>query len=215
TDDPHGVLQLLQLPLLETLMLSGSAGRKLHPPEFTSLLPIIHKFASVTRFSFYFGLNMAEQNPLIEIVKVLPNLTALDARIRGGEGNWGVEFFSSLASSPFFASQLSSLSLHEEDCDINISLATQLVCHLETRVARGTTKLTDVRLAFECDGVGSGGHELDRRLRDLEVRGTKVAIFSTCGRTAPWGRRSIVLGSASLATPSYVVSRGGFISDLE
>ncbi|KAL0564076.1 hypothetical protein V5O48_017980, partial [Marasmius crinis-equi] len=135
-------------------------------------------------------------------------------------GDWGVDFLASLASNVSLGGQLSSLTLHEEDCDISISLAKKLVRHfenhVETRVARGITKLADVRLVFEHNRVRPDASildELNATLRDLEIRGTKVAMFSILREPLRVGQKLLVLGSVSLATPSFLESVGEFVFD--
>ncbi|KAL0567523.1 hypothetical protein V5O48_014472 [Marasmius crinis-equi] len=230
THKPDRVLRSLELPFLQTLILTNGFSNGHNCTIFTrqlsSLLSLLPRFSSLTRFAFHFGMDETTSlNPLVEIMKSLPNLHAFDARFRGGEGKWGIDFLSSLASSTSFGSRLSSLILHESDCDINVSLAKEVVHHLEThlesRAVQGITTLANVRLVFErpfgrnrLELDSDDKDELEMNLRELEGRGMKVAMFTVSGgKSRPWRWKSLILGSMSLATTSFVESDDQVVFD--
>ncbi|KAG7086039.1 hypothetical protein E1B28_003560 [Marasmius oreades] len=222
-DRPHEYLSSLELPSLETLLLSCihlDSIFKAPPLHWVSdLFRILQRFPSLQRLSFHFNIEdeiRRQSNParLVELLQFLPNLTALDARITGGGGSCSTNLLLALVSRSGLGRRLKSLRLNEADCHLDSDLILRHIMALETRVAKSKdprdgnaiAQLSDVRLLFgfrpqRRSAEMTEFESLDRKMQLLELVGTKCALFR-CFEKDFESSSFFVMGSKSLEDPA-------------
>ncbi|KAL0570152.1 hypothetical protein V5O48_011807 [Marasmius crinis-equi] len=182
------LLEYLDLPNLQSVSVSSGEGTRLHIAE---LWRILTRFPKLISLSINLDLEERQVSCLADVLHTLPNLTRLEATVKGcGKKSSMVELFSAF-SSLRGVGKLEHLSVTELDLGLSVDLADRFVTFLESAQAG----LKEVKLAFGgcCYYDVRRVAKMDERLRLIEDRGTRCAFFYES-----YGARVFLLGAREL-----------------